>query len=157
MLFRSRDPSTEAIDPWALDIVNLADSYAEVTPSGTGLRVLGTGDLVGVHRKFSRVGSDEDDALEIYGPEAKRYITITGLTVENSRSDLADISNLTRRLLENRGRLQAHSEPKCLVLPPSADVLDFPHAARKLPGILRGDEEVLRDLDRKSTRLNSSH
>ena len=36
-----RDPATGAIADWAMRLVEECDSYAEVTPSGRGLRIIG--------------------------------------------------------------------------------------------------------------------
>jgi putative DNA primase/helicase len=38
-----RDPETGTIDPWALEIFERAQSYCELTPSGTGHQLLGSG------------------------------------------------------------------------------------------------------------------
>jgi putative DNA primase/helicase len=34
-----RDPQTGVIEPWALEVVRLLDSYTEVSPSGRGLHI----------------------------------------------------------------------------------------------------------------------
>ena len=69
-----RDPNTGAIDAWAAELVKDCDSYAEVTVSGTGLRVLGTGAGDRVHRKSKILGTAHG-SIEIYR-QAERYITI---------------------------------------------------------------------------------
>jgi RecA-family ATPase len=38
-----RNPETGAIDPWARDIIQSFASYAEVSPSGTGIKILAAG------------------------------------------------------------------------------------------------------------------
>src|SRR4051794_17951718 len=35
-----RDPETGAIEPWAWDLINRAESYTEITPSETGVRII---------------------------------------------------------------------------------------------------------------------
>src|SRR5918993_401744 len=42
-LDRCRDPETGRIEPWAQAIVDLAETYTEVSPSGTGLRLIWCG------------------------------------------------------------------------------------------------------------------
>jgi len=56
------------IEPWALEIVEEMGSYAEISPSGRGLRVLGYG-------KLRRKGRKKGD-IEMY--TGGRYLTITG-------------------------------------------------------------------------------
>ena len=70
-----RDPATGAIAPEAMAIVDRAASYTEMTPSGTGLRVVGYGFGANVHRKQTIPGS----AVEVESYRgAERYIVITG-------------------------------------------------------------------------------
>lgn len=76
------DPQTGALAPWAAAIVAALDSYTEVTPSGTGLRVWVRGSLIG------RMGTKGDGTpkegartttppkIEIYC--GSRYFTVTG-------------------------------------------------------------------------------
>ena len=63
-----RDPDTGKIEPWALDIVRNLDSYSEVSPSGTGLRIMARGGLPDGGRKRGRI--------EAY--DSGRYLTLTG-------------------------------------------------------------------------------
>jgi len=71
-----RDPETGEIEPWAQQLVDKAASYAEVTPSKTGLRILGYGTGTKVHRKLP-VPNANGTTVEVYR-QAERYITITG-------------------------------------------------------------------------------
>lgn len=79
-----RDPDTEEIDPAAQDIINWCQTYTEVSPSGTGLRIIGRGKGFSVNNKFAQI------KLEVYR-NAERYITITGLQLSDTPSLLADI------------------------------------------------------------------
>ena len=63
-----RDPETGIIQQWALDIVEMLNSYTEVSPSGAGLRIFVRGDLPAGRRKKG--------AVEMY--DAERYLTVTG-------------------------------------------------------------------------------
>lgn len=56
------------IDPKVVGYVALLDSYTEITPSGTGLRVIVRGKLVGQDRKQGNYECYDD----------KRFVTITG-------------------------------------------------------------------------------
>jgi hypothetical protein len=69
-----RDPQTGKLHPWAANVVARSGSYAEVTPSNQGIRVLGLATGGKLHRKFSVV---DGVSCELYRG-AERYITITG-------------------------------------------------------------------------------
>lgn len=69
-----RDAATGDVHPWAQALVEAAGSYAEVTPSGTGLRILGFGSGPKVHRKLKV--PDSGVSCELYR-QAERYITVT--------------------------------------------------------------------------------
>ncbi len=71
-----RHADTGDIEPWALGLVDRAGSYAEITPSGTGLRILGYGTGPKVHRKLA-VPNANGTTVEVYR-QAERYITVTG-------------------------------------------------------------------------------
>jgi hypothetical protein len=63
-----------AVEPWAQAIVDRLDSYAEVTPSGTGLRVWIGAKLPGEHNRKGRI--------EMY--DHARYFTVTGRHLEGT-------------------------------------------------------------------------
>jgi primase-polymerase (primpol)-like protein len=48
-----RDPQTGAIAQWAEDLVEAANSYCEITPSQTGIRIWIVGDLPAGDRVFN--------------------------------------------------------------------------------------------------------
>nr|WP_317413735.1 phage/plasmid primase, P4 family [uncultured Solibaculum sp.] len=58
---------------WAQDIVDIFDSYTEVSPSGTGLHILVKGSVPKSGKKKKIEG---DQALELY--QSRRYFTVTG-------------------------------------------------------------------------------
>jgi hypothetical protein len=84
-----RDAATGSIHPWAQELVRRSRSYAEVTPSGEGIRIIGTASGPPLHRKFNVPGTD-GVSVEIYRG-AERYITITGLQIDGAIKQLADI------------------------------------------------------------------
>ena len=64
------------ICPSAQAIIDQCDSYTEISPSGEGIRIIGTGKIpVGFDNKYDMTG-DGFKALEIY--DKLRYLTITG-------------------------------------------------------------------------------
>lgn len=62
------DARTGAIEPWAAAIMRDLDSYTEVSPSGTGLKVFVRGGLPGERRRQGKV--------EMY--DTSRFFTVTG-------------------------------------------------------------------------------
>ncbi|WP_145279555.1 hypothetical protein [Tautonia plasticadhaerens] len=64
-----RDATTGGLEPWAQSIVDEINSYTEVSPSGTGVKLFVRGGLPGV--KGKRKGN-----IEVYCRD--RYFTVTG-------------------------------------------------------------------------------
>jgi putative DNA primase/helicase len=91
-----RNPNTGALDPWASALVKRAGSYAEVTPSGTGIRILGIADGEHIHRKLS-VGSN-GVSVELFR-KAKRYLTVSGEQLPGTLSELANIDTVLDEVL----------------------------------------------------------
>lgn len=58
-----------ALEPWAEAIVGLRETYAEISPSGRGIRMIARG-------KVERPMKADAASVEVYG--AGRYLTITG-------------------------------------------------------------------------------
>jgi putative DNA primase/helicase len=73
-LDKCRDPQTKVLDPWACDIVDRLASYAEVSPSGRGVRIFVLGKLPPRGRKKG--------PFEVY--ETGRYVTVTGQHIEGT-------------------------------------------------------------------------
>lgn len=78
------------IDNWALEIIQRLSSYAEISPSGTGVHVLAKG------KKPTE--KCKKGAIEIY--EHGRYFTVTGETVGSK--GLRDIQSEIKALCEER-------------------------------------------------------
>lgn len=66
-----RDPVTGAIDAWAQTIMREFNTYSEVSPSGTGVHLIGRGRLPG--------DGQNKKPIEIY--DRKRFFTLTGNVV----------------------------------------------------------------------------
>ena len=86
-----RNAETGTIDPWAQTLVDRVGSYAEVTVSGTGLRIIGRGVGEPEHRKQPAVNGI---TLETYRGAA-RYIVMTGDQL--GQAPLANIDAHTTR------------------------------------------------------------
>jgi putative DNA primase/helicase len=65
-----RDPETGEVNPWALDIIQQAQTYWEVSPSGTGLRGFASGHKPGSRCREVTIG------FEMY--TSSRYLCISG-------------------------------------------------------------------------------
>ena len=72
-----RDPESGELKPWAAGVVRELDSYAEVSPSGTGVKV-----LVVAAKPAGRCRSGD---VEVY--DKSRYFTLTGRTLPGSRAE----------------------------------------------------------------------
>jgi len=95
------NPKTGVIDDWAIEIVYELDSYTEVTPSGTGLRVYVRGNLPGRRRRRG--------FIELY--DDARYFTVTGQHVEGTPTTIeerqAELDALCERIF---GAEQSHDK-----------------------------------------------
>jgi hypothetical protein len=117
-----RDPETGALAGWAVDLIDEADSYVEITPSGAGVRIIGTTtDNAGkVHRKFSVADAADGAAIEVYR-HATRYITVTGLRMEESATELRNIDHVIDAVVARYDRIKDGGSQDI------ADALDLEH------------------------------
>jgi hypothetical protein len=75
-----RDAHSGVIDPAALEAIQRLNTYAEISPSGTGIRVIGFGSL---ERAIT--------SPRLQGWVTGRYVTVTGQRLEGVPLDLAPI------------------------------------------------------------------
>lgn len=98
-----RDPITGEIADWANSLVEECDSYTELTPSGAGLRIIGT------HGGFLSAPIDASYRLpcgghgEVYF-RGIRYVTMTGLHLAGTPTETRDIGGAALELLARAGR-----------------------------------------------------
>jgi hypothetical protein len=72
----ARDPATATVAEWAQRLLNLArHTYAEISPSGTGLRIWGTAGGAPMHRAFNL---ENGSKLELFR-RTRKPLTVTGL------------------------------------------------------------------------------
>ena len=64
----------------AAGLVQEFDTYTELSPSGSGLRIFGLGRLLGPE------ATDHDLGVEIYGEHDKRFLKITGVVLNEARA-----------------------------------------------------------------------
>ncbi len=109
-LDRCLDPATgEVINGDATRLLDFcAGSYAERTPSGTGLRIIGT--APGIEAVISRRGTTQGGlALEIY-KAAPRYLTVTAQRFAVHPDTLADIGDVALDMLPALGGAASAAE-----------------------------------------------
>ena len=87
-----RDPDTGELDLWVEDIVSLGETYGEVSPSGTGLRLI-------VRGKIEKTVKCDPAHVEIY--RSQRYLTITGDHMIGTPDDIRP-APMTLRMLMDR-------------------------------------------------------
>ena len=90
-----RDPGTGSLSEWAQDLLDQADSYVEVTPSGAGLRIIGVATGEKLHKKFDLSDVGKLAALELFR-QTHKAITVTGLEIGRCRR-LGNIDRLLDR------------------------------------------------------------
>lgn len=79
-LDKCRDAITGVVEPWALEIVEKLDTYTEISPSGTGLHLIGRGAIP--------PGGKRKDRIEMY--DTGRFFTITGVVLADTRPEVAE-------------------------------------------------------------------
>jgi putative DNA primase/helicase len=75
-----RSPETNAMEPWAQEIIDQLNSYTDISPSGTGLHILIKGELP--------AGGRRKGQMEMYS--TGRYFTITGNHLAGAPSTIED-------------------------------------------------------------------
>ena len=100
-----RDPKTGAVAPWAMEIVNDFDSYAEVSPSGTGVKIFARG-APGeiVNHTLSMPG----EPINGKRPQIEAYVNNRYFTVTGDR--LPEAPDGIRETPESWARLVRHLE-----------------------------------------------
>ena len=90
-----RDPISGELHEFAQRLVDRCGSYAEITPSGQGIRILGMGSGPKVHRKFA---IPNGASIEIYR-NCERFITVTGGQLSAAPCQLADIDAIVNEVV----------------------------------------------------------
>lgn len=88
-----RDPSTGAIEAWARDVISRFQSYTEVSPSGTGIKIFITGQLAVERPKQGKVYK-----VEVY--DRNRYFTVTGQHLPGTPTTVEDRTKQLRQLYD---------------------------------------------------------
>lgn len=107
-LDKCRNPITGEIDDWASAYVEECDTYTEITPSGAGLRIIGThgGALrAPIHAAYRLPNGGTGEIFF----RAVRFITVTGNRLPGTPDRLSDIAGPVLDLLAVAGKAQAAS------------------------------------------------
>lgn len=128
-----RDPATGEIEEWAREIVDALDSYTEVSPNQTGVKVWvrGTPHLSG-KRSLSDTPDGKPHRVEIY--DHLRFFTVTGWHLEGTpktiRSAQKELVALSRRVFggSGMGSEGVHGD----IPEPVSPALDDPEVLAKL-------------------------
>ncbi len=105
-----RDPQTGQIDPWAQQILNAGQTYAEVSVSGTGIRLLMErmeGDDQQTHREKNGAG---------FFANGKLGAVLTGNCLPGHAVEPQAVPAVRDAILARRGPMAADGEPKSSVV-----------------------------------------
>ena len=124
------DPATGKFEPLAAEVIErFRDTYIEVSPSGTGLRIFCYG-------KPKRSGKccGQNKWLEIYSHPSNRYLTVTGNHLAGSANTVTDqqqaLDWLHSQFMEPPTRASSNHKSSGPVDLDDAELLDKAHHAR---------------------------
>jgi hypothetical protein len=104
-----RDPESGALHDWAQKLVERCQSYTEITPSGAGLRIIGTGTGEKLHRKLPVA---DGVSCEVYR-KAERFIAVTGHQLALELNELKDLDTIANEVVaELEGAKQQAEQAK---------------------------------------------
>lgn len=100
----------ETLAPWAAEIMAAFPTYAEISPSGTGIKLFGIGRFAGTGRKrtMGEPAQGRTPAVEVYG--AGRYFCFTGRQY-GEHTEVAPCQASLDALLERLWPTPAHLPP----------------------------------------------
>jgi len=87
-LDKCRNPATEEVDHWAAEIIDGLNSYTEISPCGTGFRIIFKANLPPGGRKKGR--------FEVY--DSHRYVTLTGHHLEGTPMTIEERQDAINRI-----------------------------------------------------------
>jgi len=97
------------IAPWAQEIIDSVDSYTELSPSGTGLRILARGAI-------PEDVQDNAVGIEVYNGHKGRFLTVTGDVLRDQPVRTADPGILNELYTKYR-KTRASAKVISLVMP----------------------------------------
>jgi hypothetical protein len=130
-LDKCRDPDFGQIEPWAQEILDLAETYAEVSPSGTGLRLIWRG-------KVEQTFKCDPKHVEVY--KSLRYLTITGEHVAGTPKEIREAPQTESVLRERVESFRREQEAARAATRPEPMGVHLPMPPR--PGVLHSGPGV---------------
>lgn len=103
------NPKNFHLEAWAEEIMQELQSYTEITPSGTGIRVIVRGEIgSGVNKKKNLSSYDGGNLGEIECYKEVRYVTVTGNHHPEYPKEIVDVgqkgSNLWDKIFKKRSK-----------------------------------------------------
>jgi primase-polymerase (primpol)-like protein len=97
-----RDPATGEISPWAREVIADFASYAEVSPSGTGVKIIAGGAPAALPANKISLGTEPafggEHPPQIEAYVTRRYFTLTGRHLEETSDAIVDATEAWERL-----------------------------------------------------------
>jgi hypothetical protein len=93
-----RDTATGVIHEQVWDLIRRCNSYTEITPSRTGLRIIGHYNDNPKQGKKAPMPGANGVPIEVY-PASGRYITVTGNHLDGTPETLADITGVINEMI----------------------------------------------------------
>lgn len=97
------DEETGEIEPWAQDVIDLSETYAEISPSGRGIRLWARG-------KIEASAKSDRARVEMY--RAGRYLTITGRHIETTPDEISAAPRTLAALQARLAQFMPQEEPR---------------------------------------------
>jgi hypothetical protein len=83
------NPETGEIKAWAHEIIDSTPTYAEVSPSGTGVKLVGLFELAPMSGHQKILNEETGEAIEVY--DRGRFFTVTGRQLPGTPSEVRNI------------------------------------------------------------------
>lgn len=137
-----RDPVSGDIAPWASDVLERVRSYTEVSPSGTGVKIVVRGKLpcagTGRRRRVRDVPAQDCRTPEIEAYHYGRYFALTGIRVDGTPPTIetrqAELRSIWDRFFtaptDHRGAPEIASGLSAAPFLRDAELLDLARQAR---------------------------
>ncbi len=123
-LDKCRNPQTGVIEQWARDIITELNTYAEVSPSGSGVKLFLQGKIPGKRRRKGNI--------ELY--DSGRYFTVTGHHVEGTPRAVEDrqreLTALCARVFADEKATSGEGKPPPVVRDDDAALIERAKRAR---------------------------
>jgi hypothetical protein len=122
-----RSQETGLLHPWVEGLVTRAQTYTEITPSSTGLRIIGRGTGPEIHKSWKAIAGMGECALH---RKATRYITVTGNVLPGAPHVLAALDQLADAVVAELDALkgQRGAEAEAEAEAPPGDAQEIPRS-----------------------------